>query len=245
MTTPSTTPVTRLAYTRAFVDWDSTTADGPIRFVGATEGEKPDGINLRMSGGRLDRYRANPIFGYGHRYHGRDSLPIGRSEKTEVDKNNRLMFDILFDRDDAFAAEVERKYRNKFMNAVSIGFSVIEWEDPKTQNYWAGGTAVDWELYELSAVPLPMDANAVVDSGRDWNSGLAIEPELLDAVRGLLGRLDAPAIASLRQLLDGAARPSRDPVDVDPGTPPAPTADERSGMRLATARRRLQLLGRP
>ena len=224
-----------LAYTRGMVLRDAAgddADDGLLRFVGATEGEKPDGIALKMAGARLDRYRANPVFGYGHRYGGRDSLPIGRSEETVVD-GSRLLFDIAFDRDDAFAAEVERKYRAGFLNAVSIGFSVLEWEDPQNQDYWRGGVAVDWELYELSAVPLPMDPNAVVESGRA-GGGLAVETELLDAVRGLLNRLDGQSIGALRQLIDRAAGDHR--------TEPDP-AELSAADAIAMRRRRLQLLG--
>jgi hypothetical protein len=226
-----------MAYTRGFMVRDADLGDDLLRFVGATEGEKPDGISLRMDGARLDRYRSNPVFGYGHRYGGRDSLPIGRSERTEVDDNKRLMFDISFDREDDFASTVERKYRKRFLNAVSIGFGVHEWEDPKTQDYYRGGVAVDWELYELSAVPLPMDANALVDSGRA-GGGLAVEAELLDAVRGLLNRLDAGSITALRQLLDRAGAPDPEPAAAPPADPePAPAG----GRSLAIARRRLQL----
>lgn len=230
-----------VAYTRAFVDRAAST-DSTIRFIGATEGEKGDGISLVMDGARLDRYRANPIFGWGHSYWGRTNLPIGRSERTEVDGKKRLMFDIAFDRDDAFAAEVERKYREGYLNAVSIGFSVFEWEDPKTQDYWRGGKAVDWELYELSGVPLPMDANAVVESGRA--GGLAVDDELLRSVRGLLDRLDAPAVQALRQLLDGAGGGLPDPAPGDPD--PARTAPPAGGGHdLDHVRRRLRLAGVP
>lgn len=223
-----------IGYTRAFMVRAAAGGDDELlRFVGATEGEKGDGIALKMDGAQLDRYRANPVFGYGHRYNGRDSLPIGRAENVEVDAEKRLMFDIAFDRDDAFAAEVERKYRRKFLNAVSIGFSVSEWEDPQTQDYWRGGVAVGWELYELSAVPLPMDANAVVESGRA--GGLAVDAELLDSVRGLLNRLDAGAITALRDLLDRAGAPA------PPALPPAPPAG--AGHDLDWALRRLALAG--
>lgn len=218
----------QLAYTRAYVDRDAGGED-VLRFVGATEGEKGDGISLRMDGAMLDRYRSNPIFGWGHRYGGRDSLPIGRSDRTEVDDKKRLMFDIAFDREDAFAAEVERKYRARFLNAVSIGFAVLEWEDPKTQDYWRGGVATQWELYELSAVPLPMDASAVVESGR------ALDDALLESVRGLLDRLDPAAITQLRGLLDSVGRLGQPPA--------AGAAPARSGTALATARRRARLAG--
>ncbi|GIJ36691.1 HK97 family phage prohead protease [Micromonospora andamanensis] len=222
----------KLGYTRAFMVRAADDEDGDLlRFVGATEGEKGDGIALKMDGAQLDRYRANPVFGYGHRYWGRDSLPIGRSERTEVDDKKRLMFDIRFDRKDEFAATVERKYRDGYLNAVSIGFSVLEWEDPKTQDYWRGGVAEKWELYELSSVPLPMDANAVVESGR---GGLGVDDELLQSVRGLLDRLDAGSIDTLRQLLDRVGQPT---------PPPAPPAGDSGGRSLDTARRRLQLAG--
>lgn len=227
-----------LAYTRAYVDRAAST-DEAIRFVGATEGEKPDGINLKMTGAQLDRYRSNPIFGWGHSYYGRQNLPIGKSERTEVDDKNRLMFDIVFDRKDAFAAETERKYREGYLNAVSIGFSVLEWEDPKTQDYWRGGTATKWELFELSGVPLPMDANAVVDSGR---SGLAVEPELLDAVRDLLNRLDARSIEALRALIDGIGRSPAEPVREKPETV-IPGLQSTAGRLLRSAQRRARLAG--
>ncbi|MDG4756059.1 hypothetical protein O7630_34510 [Micromonospora sp. WMMD718] len=228
--------MTKMAYARAYID--RAASDLPkdvIRFVGATEGEKGDGISLKMDGARLDRYRANPVFGFAHRYWGRENLPIGHSVRTEVDDKKRLLFDIKFDRKDDFAVIVERKYRDGFLNAVSIGFSVIEWEDPKTQDYWRGGVAEDWELYELSGVPLPMDADAVVESGRAGS--LAVDEQLLDSVRGLLHRLDADSIAALRQLLDRTGQPA----PADPAAP-APAA-ESSGRALDTVRRRLQLAG--
>lgn len=227
----------QLAYARAYVDRDTSSDEGSLRFVAATEGEKGDGIDLRMSGARLDRFRANPIIGYGHSYFGRESLPIGRSPKAEV-TGKRLMIDVDFDRDDAFAAEVERKYRKRFLNAGSIGFAVHEWEDPKTQNYWVGGVAIDWELYEFSMVPLPMDANAVVDSGR------AVDGALLNSLRGLLDRLDASAIAGLRALLDSVGA-DQQPTRENPALqhPNVADGEPAASSALSAARRRLRLAG--
>jgi hypothetical protein len=164
-------------FARAYVDRDATEADGPIRFVMATEGPKGDGIDLRMDGADLARYRANPIVGYGHCYWGRNDLPIGRASNTAVD-GKRLITDVVFDTADEFAATVDRKYRDGFLNAVSIGFDVHEWEDPKS-SYYNPGVATKWELFELSAVPLPMDGKAVVESGR------GLDPEFIAQWSGL------------------------------------------------------------
>lgn len=169
-------------FSRAYIDRDATTAGGPIRFVMATEGPKGDGIDLRMEGADLRRFRANPVVGYGHCYWGRNDLPIGRATNTVVD-GKRLLADVVFDLADDFAARVDQKYRDGFLNAVSIGFDVHEWEGGNG-DYRSGGVATKWELFELSAVPLPMDGKAVVESGRGMDpdyiaqwSGL--DPEFL------------------------------------------------------------------
>ncbi|SBT89384.1 hypothetical protein GA0115233_100931 [Streptomyces sp. DI166] len=163
---------------RADDDGGGGSAGKALRIVAATAGRKDDGLNLTMEGARLERFEANPVVGYGHSFWGRDGLPIGRSDKTWID-GDRLMMDVLFDQGDEFARKVEDKYRGGFMNAFSIGFSA--W------NIGDDGTPEGWELFEVSAVPLPMDPNAVVESGRD--SQLAL-------VRGLVADLpDAEAFA--------------------------------------------------
>lgn len=130
---------------------------GPLRIVAATAGMKGDGLNLTMDGADLGRFQSNPVVGYGHSYWGRESLPIGRADKTWID-GDRLMMDVAFDQEDEFARTVERKYRGGFLNAFSIGFDVWNLDD--------AGTPEGWELFEVSAVPLPMDPDAVVESGR-------------------------------------------------------------------------------
>lgn len=175
-------------YVRAYVDRDALErADGepggPIPCCAATEGVKGDGIDLPMSGARLDRYRANPILGYGHRYYSRDDLPIGCGENVRVD-GQRLMVDLQFDQSDEFARKCEEKMRRGYLNAVSIGFDVLGWRDGKG-SYWSGGVAEAWELTEISVVPVPMDAEAVVAGGR------ALRGELLGAL-DLLGADVAP-----------------------------------------------------
>lgn len=163
-----------------YVDRSVLTDDSPLRVVMASEGKMADKIDLRMSGADLARYRGNPVLGYGHSYWGRTNLPIGRVVPESLAIADRqLSGELEFDQGDEFAREIERKMRAGYINAVSIGFDVTQWESAE-DSYWRGGVATKWELSELSVVPVPMDASALVTAGR----GLA-DPELLSAVKDL------------------------------------------------------------
>lgn len=171
--------------------------DKPLRFIIATEGRKADGIDLRMDNLDLERFRSNPVVMYGHDYWGRGSLPIGRAENIEID-GSTLLADTIFDPDDDFAATVERKYRGGYLNAVSVGFDLRD-VDPET------GVPSSWELIEYSAVPVPLDPDAIVESGRQraLASALALaearEGKVLSAANTTLVE---QAIETLKGLLD-------------------------------------------
>lgn len=157
---------------------------GPIRFVAATEGVKRDGVDLRMQGAELERFRANPVILFGHNAWGRQNLPIGRADNVGVEGDS-LKMDIEFDQEDEFARTVERKIRAGFLNAVSIGFDVRGWEKPG-QNLWNGGVATKWELFETSVVPVPMDEKATVEAGRsldDENLRQYVNGEVTKGIR--------------------------------------------------------------
>lgn len=209
--------MTTLAYMRGYAarqngDGDG---DGPVRFVAATEGAKADGVDLRMDRADLSRYQANPVIGYGHRYGGRDSLPIGRSERTWVD-GDRLMMDVRFDDDDEFATQVERKIRDGFLNAMSIGFAFddvdIEAETVAPES---------WELVESSIVPIPMDADALVASGgrmRDLHDLLTEAREGKVLSKSNL-KLVKDAIAALQALADAASKDDTSEKSAPAATP--------------------------
>lgn len=178
-------------YVQRATDDDGDGEGKPLTIVAATEGRKADGLNLEMKTAELGRFQANPVVGYGHNYYGREGLPIGRSDKTWID-DEKLMMDLVFDSEDEFARKVERKYRRGFLNAFSIGFDLWDIDD--------SGTPAGWELFEVSAVPLPMDPDAVVEDGRDEQLALA---------RGLMGdRLTAQEFAQavMAQLHDAPGR---------------------------------------
>jgi len=197
-----------------FVDRASLREDSPLRVVMASEGRQADGIDLRMSGAQLDRYRGNPVLGYGHSYYGRMNLPIGRTDPASIAiDGTQLAGELDFDQGDEFAREVERKMRAGYLNAVSIGFDVTEWEN-EADSYWRGGVATGWQLTELSVVPVPMDENALVTAGRGLDLA---DPGLIAAVRGLNDQDFDALLRRLRALAELVPTPIED-------TPPPPAA---------------------
>lgn len=147
----------------------------PIRFIAATEGIKRDGLNLKMIGARLENYRRNPVMLWCHDYWSKP--PIGRVS-VEVE-GDRLMADVTFDQSDPFAVAIEQKYRAGFLHAVSIG-----WET-KVMN---GRDVEEWEMLDLSAVPVPGDPDALKERGKreitqlkSELDSLLSEPEAPDA----------------------------------------------------------------
>lgn len=156
-------------YMRAFVEGDPS-GDGPIRFVAGTEGMKIDGRDYRMSGMDLGRYQANPIVLW---CHNRVMPPIARGSASVED--SRLMLDVTFDRADEFAASVERKYRDGFLNAVSM--TALPTDGQGGVARIASGVVEHSELIEVSCVPVPLDADALAVGARSMR---LLGRELLD-----------------------------------------------------------------
>lgn len=131
---------------------------GPLTFVAATEGRKSDGISLLMGGANLANYRRNPVVMWSHRY---SSLPVGRATDVRV-SGRRLLADVEFDTSDPFAAEIDRKYREGWLSAVSAAFRIDRWQNDDSRS----GVAERWTLTEISTVPVPLDSQALVTAGR-------------------------------------------------------------------------------
>ncbi|MFF2774850.1 hypothetical protein ACFVU3_08065 [Streptomyces sp. NPDC058052] len=231
-------------YARAYVQRaDGDEAGQPLSIIAATEGRKGDGLNLTMAGARLERFESNPVVGYGHSYWGRDGLPIGRSDKTWID-GDKLRMDLTFDQDDEFAVKVERKYRARMMNAFSIGFDV--W------NIGDDGVPEGWELFEVSAVPLPMDPNAIVESGRsalDLARSLDVRhtpDEFAQAVMSQLAELDAAGVragAVLSKKNKGLVQAARDALQELLDAAGAGTDDDERAAPVVDHARLLRLAG--
>lgn len=178
-----------MKYGRAFIQRTKRQEDGeedagPLRFVAATEGLKGDMWDLKMSGADLSRFESNGVVLWAHDYW--TQPPIGKATASVDGK--QLMADIEFDLDDPLAAAVDRKYRKGFLNAVSIGF------DFAYEAVNEAGVVSEWELLEISAVPVPMDPDALLErqrSGARQMADLARDPLARDRWAEAKRRFDA------------------------------------------------------
>jgi hypothetical protein len=148
--------------------------------VGTDETKDRDGDVISIKGWVLDNFLKNPVFLYGHDYH---SVPIGAASKVVRRKNpDRLEFHEKFPSRGIypFADMIFELFREKILNASSVGFIPIEWEplDKDTDpNGWNGRKFIKQELLELSAVPVPSNPAALQTEAfiKAYNGKSAIE----------------------------------------------------------------------
>lgn len=178
-----------------------------MNFVMSTPGRKGDGIDLDPKGWEFQRFQANPVALYQHFAWSR---PIGRWSNVRIHGTTGVMRGRLH-----FASEELNPlgpqlfglYKAGFMNAVSIGFRMLEWEFENPKKPYSGGiNSKRQELFEASTVTLPMDPAAVAE-GR--SAGIHMEPfrdyamEVLDACK------DDPAVRAWAEGLWAAVRKER------------------------------------
>jgi len=147
----------------------------PIRFTASTENVARDGLVIEASGWDLENFQRNPVFLWAHDMMGARP-PIGRVAKVFT-KSKQLVADVEFDQDDDFARSIESKYRNGYLNAVSVSWDTREFAPPKAQG--AAPRITKAELLEISGVPVPSDPGALAQRQARALRDLATELEEL------------------------------------------------------------------
>ena len=139
--------------------------DRQLEIAGSTEDVDRMGDIIKASGWKLGPFKKNPVFMWGHDY---NQPPIGRATKVWVDRESkRLMFNVEFADAETykFADTIYKLYKGGFLHATSVGFIPLEWEGKSEEEpnpKWEGNLFTKQELLELSAVPVPANANALV-----------------------------------------------------------------------------------
>jgi HK97 family phage prohead protease len=135
-----------------------------LTFRGTTEDSDRSGDIVVADGGDFKNYSKNPLFLWAHDHSGA-TLPIGKALSVDKISGVGADFKIQFDAKDPFAMEVYRKYKEGYLHAVSVGFIAHKAErrlDDSGEPMWPPAYKyLEWELLELSGVPIPANPNAL------------------------------------------------------------------------------------
>jgi hypothetical protein len=198
-------------------DLSSTTAETScnpcLDFVSSDETIDRYGEVIHASGWKLSGYHRNPVFQNAHQY-GDIIFTLGKALITEVRTRppstiNSQPSSYLFQRIQ-FATDVNPiakiaygLYRGKFLNAVSVGFLPLEWEDGNAKADYSR-KYLEQELLEVSAVAIPANPHALALA---FNSGAVERADLSDLADLIHETLDTSRSAPVQSPI--AARHAR------------------------------------
>jgi hypothetical protein len=130
-----------------------------MEFLLADEEVNGYGFRLLMSGGRLDRFIANPVMFFNHK---REELPIGKWDGIRVE-NGKLIATPVFDEKDDEALEIQGKVDRGFLKGASVSISPISVSDDPTLMMPGQSlpTITEWEVEEASIVGIPGSKKAL------------------------------------------------------------------------------------
>ena len=145
-----------------------------ITAVGSQQKVDRDGDIIKVDGVDLKNYKKNPVVLWSHN-HG--DPPIGKTKRVWKD-NGKLMFKIEYAPPEtySFADTIFKLTKEGYINAFSIGF-VPDWEAAEPNEKSGGYTFSKTELLEISAVNVPANAGALVESRSILK---ALEDEVID-----------------------------------------------------------------
>ena len=155
-----------------------------VSFVASSATPDRYGDIIDQKGWILENYKKNPVVLLNHYS---NQLPIGKG--NVYIRNDKLTIDVEFDSEDERAAEVERKAKKGFMNAVSVGFRPLESKSrselPSDNKYYGqrGMYYSKAELLEVSIVTIPANGEATMLEQKFYN---AMKEEILREVKEVI-----------------------------------------------------------
>ena len=170
---------------------------------------------IEPAGWRLDSYRRNPVFQNAHNY-GDILFTLGKALSTEVRTvggGQALCQRIQFATEVNPVARIAYGlYKGGFLNAVSVGFIPLRWEDPPPPSCSGAASGsigaaprrryLEQELLEVSAVAIPANPDALA---LGLKSGAIAKSDLqatMDLLRALVGTPSPAVNPQLNQWLD-------------------------------------------
>lgn len=246
-------------------------AERCIDFVISTESVDRMGDTIAVDGWKLANYRKNPVVLWAH-----DSkmMPVAKASNIRVEDGKLKARAEFMPREiSGFADAVYRAFKAGFLNAVSVGFSPIKYAFSEEDGRTWGIDFLEQELLEFSCVPIPANAEALVEARsadgfdtkefEDWAEKLlASSGRSIIATEKMASILAIPAeFRSIAKKIPDAAKGARGqllrcanlaekiigaPVAepaVKPNIETPPVEEVKTTPRLDMARRRLSLIG--
>lgn len=155
-------------------------------FVLSDESINTYGFRVLTEGIDTSEFAKNPLMFYNHNTY---NLPIGKWDSIEK-KDGKLFATGIFDTEDEMGAKVAQKVEQGFLNAVSIGFDVIETsaESPFVLQGQTRPTITKAKLNEVSVVNFPANRNAYRLSNGTRTILLTASSEELSALLPLMNK---------------------------------------------------------
>lgn len=128
------------------------------RMIASTPDVDRDKDRVIATGAHLDNFLKNPVLMYGHNYRDPWAL-IGKAADLQVDAGGiNFQPELREPANDSDPMTVIRAlWDQKLLRAASIGFNPTKW----MENEVGGRDFVEWELLEISIVPIPANQNAL------------------------------------------------------------------------------------
>jgi hypothetical protein len=130
---------------------------------------------IDASGWRLANYEANPVVQNSHQY-GDILFTIGKAVRTWVEGRSLLQVWKFASQANPLAKIARDLYRGGFLNASSVGFIPLEWENGGEKSAFMRRFTAQ-ELLEVSAVGIPANPNALALAAK---SGAVEKSDLLE-----------------------------------------------------------------
>lgn len=121
-----------------------------------------DGDTIAPDGWKLDNYQKNPVVLFAHQSR---QPPVARATETWLE-DGKVKSKALFTPKDMypFGYMIGQMYKEGFINAASVGFDPLKWAFVEDKNRPWGVDFLEQELLEWSAVPVPANAEALLDA---------------------------------------------------------------------------------
>lgn len=135
---------------------------GPISFIMSTATVDRMDDTIAVEGWKLENYRKNPVWLFGHNQW---AFPVGKSLREYVQEQS-LRSDVEFQARDVHEDgwRVGEMVRRGFLNACSVGFRPLKYaiNEERGGGWMPACDFIEQELLECSVVPVPANPEALV-----------------------------------------------------------------------------------